>query len=294
MCSPCASSQASASCAGVQPASSRERGVAVEQRQVARRSSRAGSAACRGGCPWRRSADTSRSVPVRKPRASGLKATKAAPSSRQASSTAISGLRVHSEYSVCTRGDRVHRVRAAQRRGRHLRQADRAHLALAHQIAPSRRRCPRSAPSCPSGAGSRGRSRRCCRRCRLSSQLRAERLGPAVDHALARRRRLHAGHAALAGQRDPLAVRLQHPADQRLVGAEAVQRRGVEQRDARVERREQQRARPARPAAARRRRGSGSCSPGRWRRPANGPMLASLHARPQRVRAAARAGAAPR
>ena len=38
----------------------------------------------------------------RKPRASGLKATKAAPISRQVSSTAISGLRVHSEYSVCT------------------------------------------------------------------------------------------------------------------------------------------------------------------------------------------------
>ena len=45
---------------------------------------------------------TSRSAPPRKPRASGLKATKAAPISRQASSTAISGLRVHSEYSVCT------------------------------------------------------------------------------------------------------------------------------------------------------------------------------------------------
>ena len=36
-----------------------------------------------------------------KPRASGLKATKVAPVSRQASSTAISGLRVQSEYSVC-------------------------------------------------------------------------------------------------------------------------------------------------------------------------------------------------
>ena len=39
---------------------------------------------------------------LRKPRATGLKATKAAPMSWQACSTAISGLRVHSEYSVCT------------------------------------------------------------------------------------------------------------------------------------------------------------------------------------------------
>ena len=38
----------------------------------------------------------------RKPRASGLKATKPAPSSRQASSSTSSGLRVHSEYSDCT------------------------------------------------------------------------------------------------------------------------------------------------------------------------------------------------
>ena len=40
------------------------------------------------------------SLPVRKPRASGLKATKVIPSSLQASSTAISALRLHREYSV--------------------------------------------------------------------------------------------------------------------------------------------------------------------------------------------------
>ncbi|MCY1377290.1 hypothetical protein D9M69_648540 [compost metagenome] len=42
------------------------------------------------------------SSPHRKPRPTGLKATKAMPNSRQVSSTAISGLRVHREYSVCT------------------------------------------------------------------------------------------------------------------------------------------------------------------------------------------------
>ena len=50
-----------------------------------------------GGSP-----ETSRSSPVRKPRASGLNATNAMPSSRQVSSTATSALRVQSEYSVCT------------------------------------------------------------------------------------------------------------------------------------------------------------------------------------------------
>lgn len=40
-------------------------------------------------------------LPQRKPLAKGLKATKATSSSRQAFSTAISALRVHSEYSVC-------------------------------------------------------------------------------------------------------------------------------------------------------------------------------------------------
>jgi len=48
------------------------------------------------------SADTSRSSPVRKPRASGLNATNVMPSSRQVSRTATSALRVHNEYSVCT------------------------------------------------------------------------------------------------------------------------------------------------------------------------------------------------
>ncbi len=48
------------------------------------------------------SVDTSRSVPVRKPRAVGLKATSAAPISWQACSTPISTLRLQSEYSDCT------------------------------------------------------------------------------------------------------------------------------------------------------------------------------------------------
>ena len=64
----------------------------------------------------------------------------------------------------------------------------------------------------------------------------ADRLGPAVDDALHALGELHAGHAALAAQHDLRAFGLQALADELLVGAEAIQRRGVEQRDAEVER----------------------------------------------------------
>ena len=80
------------------------------------------------------SAETSRSSPVRKPRPSGLKATNAMPSSRQASSTATSALRVHSEYSVCTAASGCTRVRPAHGGGRDLAQADRPDLAGLDQV----------------------------------------------------------------------------------------------------------------------------------------------------------------
>ena len=50
----------------------------------------------------------------------------------------------------------------------------------------------------------------------------------------------HTRHAALAGKHELRAVRFHHPPDQRLVGAEAVQRRGVEQRHSRIQRVQQQ------------------------------------------------------
>ena len=46
--------------------------------------------------------------------------------------------------------------------------------------------------------------------------------------------------AAFTRQREAAAVRAHDPADQRFVGTEAVERGGVEQRDAAVERRQQQ------------------------------------------------------
>ncbi len=48
--------------------------------------------------------------------------------------TSCSMSRVHSEYSLCTRGDRVHGVRAADRLGRGLGEAEVANLALLHEL----------------------------------------------------------------------------------------------------------------------------------------------------------------
>ena len=62
----------------------------AEKRGMARRMSFSGSAA------------TSGTASHKNPRATGLNATKLTPNSRQAAKTAISGFRVHREYSVCT------------------------------------------------------------------------------------------------------------------------------------------------------------------------------------------------
>ena len=61
--------------------------------------------------------------------------------------------------------------------------------------------------------------------------------GPPVDHAhqLAVARHVHALHAAFAGERETFAFSLEHLANQGFVGAKAVQRGGVEQRDTGVE-----------------------------------------------------------
>ena len=59
---------------------------------------------------------------------------------------------------------------------------------------------------------------------------RPDRLRPPVDDPLA----VDPGHAALAGEDDPVAVWSEDPADELLVGAEAVERCGVEVGDARA------------------------------------------------------------
>jgi hypothetical protein len=67
----------------------------------------------------------------------------------------------------------------------------------------------------------------------------ADRLGPAVDHALHAIVELHACHAALAGQRELAAVLREHVAHMRFARAETVERCGVEVGHAVVERGEQ-------------------------------------------------------
>ena len=215
-------------------------------------------------------------LPQRKPRATGLKATKAAPMSRQASSTAISGLRVHSEYSVCTAA--IGCTAWALRRWRPtLRTGQWPDLAPCAPGRPTRPRCLQSAPSCPSGAGSTGRSRRSAgasgwprrrrgfkcgsggRRSRASAcRRRSSRpRRPCNPHLLAS---VNFGGAASA----PRPTRV-------FVGAKAVERGGVKQRDTRIQRRQQHPlALLGRRQVARRRRGSGSCSPGQWPRQRKG------------------------
>ena len=98
----CASSHASATCAGVAPRSSASAADLIDDRLV--------GAEVLGGESGHAGADlvgarTSRpavTVPVRKPLPSGLNGTNPMPSSAQVGSTSGSGSRVHSEYSLCT------------------------------------------------------------------------------------------------------------------------------------------------------------------------------------------------
>ena len=68
-----------------------------------------------------------------------------------------------------------------------------------------------------------------------------ERGGAAINdaHFLPIAFHVHAGHAALAGQREAVAVLGQHFAHQRLVGTKAIQRGGVKVGHARVQRGQQ-------------------------------------------------------
>ncbi len=185
------------------------------------------------------SVDTSRSAPVRKARAVGLKATSAAPMSRQACSTPISTLRLHSEYSDCTAT---------------IGCTAWARLSVAADTSdrPSARTLP-----CFTSSGHRADAVldrhalvpavQVVQVDDLGAQtleavlaVACDGLGAAVDDALDAVVEGHAGHAALAGQRDLAAMRLEHPADQRLVGAEAVERGGVEHRHAQLQRAMQQ------------------------------------------------------
>ncbi len=97
---PCASSQPSASCAGVSPQS---RAIASNRSTTIRLRDRPGST--KRGIAARMSPGSyhaSRTPPASRPRDTGEKATSAMPSARQVSSTATSTLRDAGEYSLCT------------------------------------------------------------------------------------------------------------------------------------------------------------------------------------------------
>lgn len=139
------------------------------------------------------------------------------------------------------RRDRVHCVGLSQRVGRNLGQADGADLARAHQVAQRahavldrHRFVPAVQVVEVDHVGVEALERFLAGR--------ANGLGAAVDHAhlLAVALEVDAGHAALAREREAAAVLGQHAADQALVGAEAVQRGGVEMGHAGVERGQQE------------------------------------------------------
>ena len=71
---------------------------------------------------------------MRKPLPSGLNGTKPMPSSSSVGSTSRSGSRHHSEYSLCSAVDRLDRVGAANRLHARLRQPEVFDLAFADQV----------------------------------------------------------------------------------------------------------------------------------------------------------------
>ncbi len=128
-------------------------------------------------------------------------------------------------------GDRMHRVRPAQGGGGHFRQADGPDLPGRHQLAEGADAVLDGDLPVPAmqvvevdDVGLQALQA-------IVAGL-LDRLGPAVDHP----HPVHAGHAALGGQDVFLPAALQGVADQGLVGAEAVERGGVQEAVAEVER----------------------------------------------------------
>ena len=164
------------------------------------------------------------------------------------------------------RGDRVHRVRAADRLGRRLAQAEVAHLALARRARPSRRWSPRSGPSGRRGAGSRGRRGRCPRRFSepsierrtFSGEPSSTRFVGLSSVGAKRMPDLRRDHHLVAVARDRLA-------DELLVGERPVHLGRVEERAAELERAVDGGDRPH-PRRRCRRRRTCPCSRGRGRR----------------------------
>ena len=129
----CASSHASAICAGVACFRSAN---AFSQSTNARFAFR--FSAVKRGTTLRKSVGSnvvfSSIVPVRNPLPSGLNGTKPMPSSSSAGRTSSSGSRHHSEYSLCSAVDRLDGVRAADRLHARFGQAEVLDLAFADQV----------------------------------------------------------------------------------------------------------------------------------------------------------------
>ena len=111
----CASSQASAICAGVAFLRVRDRGEQIDQRLVGLAGLRREARERGCGCRCCRTSSSASIVPVRKPLPSGLKATKPMPSSSQRRQHL--GLRLAPPQRVFAlqRGHRLHGMRAADR-----------------------------------------------------------------------------------------------------------------------------------------------------------------------------------
>ena len=149
------------------------------------------------------------------------------------------------------RRHRVHGMRLAQRRGGDLRQADRPDLPLLHQI--------RQRPDAVLDRHVRVLAVQVIQIDHVGLQARQtvvahapQRVGTRVDRPPAR---LVPEHPALAGEHDVGAMRLEDGAEELLVGAESIEGRGVEHRDAAIERRAQDASRRHPAEAAWRRRG---------------------------------------
>ena len=129
----CASSQASATCAGVAPCRSPMRGAD----RPAPGSPRAPPARSAGSCCGsraRRSGVLASILPVRKPLPSGLNGTRPMPSSSRVGRISASGSRVHSEYSLCSAATGCTAwARRIEPRAR-LGEPEIAHLALRDQL----------------------------------------------------------------------------------------------------------------------------------------------------------------
>ena len=159
------------------------------------------------------------------------------------------------------RRDGMHGVRAAQGRRADLGEPDRANLACADQVRHRADRVLDGNLACPSDAGSRDRCDRSCRlRSDCSQTARMASGLPSITRLPSRPNSPHLLATMTLSGRVP-----RSRADQLLVGAEAVQRRGIEMRDAQIERAADHAlgdvARLRRPVA----HATGSCSRSRWR-----------------------------